>query len=156
MQMKQWPDVNSWAEVRQWPDVKSWAEHTQWPDVKSWTEHTQWPEMNWSKKPQWPQKKRWSDFSTMQRICVIVMGVLQVGLLAAGLWDLAHRKPEEVRGDKRFWWGLMFVNWIGPIAYFTYGRKSSPFPTKAVEQGEPAGHLDGTEETSEFAGPTVI
>ena len=46
-----------------------------------------------------------------------------MGLLAAALWDLAHRKPEEVRGDRRMWAGLVFINWIGPIAYFAIGRR---------------------------------
>ena len=49
-----------------------------------------------------------------------------MGLLATGLWDLAHRTSAEVRGDRRLWAGLMFVDWIGPIAYFAYGRKDSP------------------------------
>ncbi len=69
------------------------------------------------------QKKRWSDMSTVQKTAIIIGATIQFGLLAAGLWDLAHRSADEVRGDRRFWAGFMFVNWIGPIAYFAYGRK---------------------------------
>jgi hypothetical protein len=69
------------------------------------------------------QRKRWADLSAMQRTGVIIGALIQFGLLAGGLWDLAHRSPDEVRGDRRFWAGFMFVNWIGPIAYFAYGRK---------------------------------
>ena len=72
------------------------------------------------------QGKRWADFSPIQKICVIIGATIQFGLLIAGLWDLAHRTADEVRGDRRFWAGFMFVNWIGPLAYFAYGRKSCP------------------------------
>lgn len=69
------------------------------------------------------RKKRWADMSACQKMGIIVMGTIQFGLLAGGLWDLAHRTADEVRGDRRLWAGLMFVNWIGPLAYFGYGRK---------------------------------
>jgi hypothetical protein len=137
MQVNQWPDVKSWAEHMQKPDVKAWAEHMQWPDVKGWAEHKQWHEMNWPKKPGWQQKKRWSDFSTRQKVCLILMAVVQIGLLIAGLWDLAHRKPDEVRGPKAMWWGIMFVNWVGPIAYFSFGRKYGACTEGTTELAEP-------------------
>jgi hypothetical protein len=68
-------------------------------------------------------KKRWVDFSTSQRAGIVVLATAQIGLLAAALWDLAHRDASEVRGDRRVWTGLVFVNWIGPLAYFAVGRK---------------------------------
>lgn len=98
------------------------------------------------------KKKRWADFSACQKIGVVVMGTMQVGLLAYGLWDLAHRKAEEVRGDRRLWAGLMFINWIGPLAYFAYGRKDSPLlrcGCKCAERTVP-------EEETEFGEPPVF
>jgi hypothetical protein len=68
-------------------------------------------------------KKRWSDFSDGQKVGLIILATVQIGLLVAALWDLAHRSAEEVRGDRRMWVGLVFINWIGPLAYFTVGRK---------------------------------
>jgi hypothetical protein len=70
-------------------------------------------------------KKRWADLSTGQKMAVIVLGTIQMGLLVAALLDLAHRTPEEVRGDRRMWAGIVFINWFGPLAYFTIGRKES-------------------------------
>ena len=68
--------------------------------------------------------RRWADLSSNQRIALIAVATLQVSLLVAALWDLAHRSADEVRGDRRMWAGLVFINWIGPLAYFTIGRKS--------------------------------
>jgi hypothetical protein len=98
------------------------------------------------------KKKRWADLSACQRIGVMIGAAIQIGLLAAGLWDLAHRKAEEVRGDRRLWAGLMFVNWIGPIAYFAYGRKDSPLRMCGCKTGEPA----VTEEAAELGGPSIF
>jgi hypothetical protein len=68
-------------------------------------------------------KKRWADLSAGQRAGLVVLAAVQVGLLVAALWDLAHRSADEIRGDKRMWVGLVFINWIGPLAYFCIGRK---------------------------------
>jgi hypothetical protein len=163
MQMKQMPDMRSWTEREAWPEMKSWAEHSAWPEMKSWTDTKSWPGVaSWVKKSR-PEparcKRRWSDLSTAQQIGVIVMGVAQLILLAGGLWDLAHRKQEELRGDRRFWWGFMFVNWIGPIAYFSYGRKNSPLRPgghKAeAPAGEPAEETVVYAESLELDGPEV-
>jgi hypothetical protein len=67
--------------------------------------------------------KRWSDFSRKQRVSIVFLGTIQIGLLAMALWDLARRSAEELRGSKRMWAGLVFINWIGPLAYFAIGRK---------------------------------
>lgn len=67
--------------------------------------------------------KKWSELSDAQKAGIIVASVVQIGLLAAALWDLGHRTSDEVRGSRRMWAGLVFVNWIGPLAYFTVGRK---------------------------------
>jgi hypothetical protein len=68
-------------------------------------------------------KKRWSDLSGGEQAAIVVLGAAQIGLLAAALWDLAHRSADEVRGSRGMWAGLVFINWIGPLAYFTIGRK---------------------------------
>ena len=67
--------------------------------------------------------KRWADLSAGQKVAVVVLGAAQLALLVAALWDLAHRGADEIRGDKRMWATLVFINWVGPIAYFTIGRR---------------------------------
>jgi len=69
------------------------------------------------------QNRSWSDLSPAAKVGVIVVGTIQVALLALTLWDLRSRPAEEINGDKRMWAGIAFINWFGPLAYFTVGRK---------------------------------
>jgi hypothetical protein len=68
-------------------------------------------------------KRKLSDLSTAERAALGAAGVGQIGLAAAALLDLRRRPARKVRGDKRLWVAAAFVNYVGPIAYFTYGRK---------------------------------
>jgi hypothetical protein len=69
------------------------------------------------------QRKKWSDFSSGRQWAIQVGGVIQVILLAAALWDLRRRPEEEINGNRRLWMGVVFINFVGPIAYFLFGRK---------------------------------
>jgi hypothetical protein len=69
------------------------------------------------------ERKRWRDLTPSQKVIGVITSVVQVGLLVAALWDIRHRAPEELRGSKKLWTGLVFINWVGPIAYFLVGRK---------------------------------
>jgi hypothetical protein len=44
-------------------------------------------------------------------------------LLAAALADIYRRPAEEIRGDKRLWAVVAFVNFVGPVSYFLFGRR---------------------------------
>ena len=35
----------------------------------------------------------------------------------------SHRPADEIKGDRRLWTAVSFVNFVGPIAYFLFGRK---------------------------------
>jgi predicted membrane protein len=82
------------------------------------------------------QKKQWKDFSTMTRVRIIVMGIVQISLLVAALWDIRRRPAEAINGSKKMWYGLAFVNFVGPISYFLFGRKQG-------FHAEPAVVMDG-------------
>ena len=69
------------------------------------------------------KKKRWDDLTVTQRIGVVLLGTLQLVLLAAALWDIRRRSTDEIAGSKALWTAAVFVNFIGPIAYFLVGRK---------------------------------
>jgi hypothetical protein len=68
--------------------------------------------------------RRWADLSGVERALAVVAAVSQFVLLGAALWDLRGRDDSHVRGPKRLWYGIVFLNWVGPISYFTVGRKS--------------------------------
>ena len=70
-----------------------------------------------------PGKKRWKDLSPMQRRAIVAAGIVQNSLLVAALVDIRRRPAKKIRGDKRLWTAAAFVSWIGPLSYFTYGRK---------------------------------
>jgi hypothetical protein len=48
---------------------------------------------------------------------------VQLGLLGAALADLRQRAPDQINGPRRMWVAVAFVNFVGPLAYFAFGRK---------------------------------
>jgi bacteriorhodopsin len=69
-------------------------------------------------------KRHWADLSSTQKAGVGLFLAVDVALLVMALWDVRHRTDKEIRGDRRLWTGLVFVDVVGPLAYFTIGRKS--------------------------------
>ena len=53
----------------------------------------------------------------------MLSGTVQAALLIAALVDIWRRPEEGIRGDKRLWTAGSFVNFIGPISYFVFGRR---------------------------------
>lgn len=68
-------------------------------------------------------KKKWSELSSRNRRLITVLGVVEVVLLAAALWDIRRRPAERIRGPKWMWGALAFVDIVGPAAYFLFGRR---------------------------------
>jgi hypothetical protein len=68
-------------------------------------------------------KPRWKDLSPRARGAIVAAGIVQNSLLVATLVDLKRRPARKIRGDKRLWTAAAFVSWVGPLSYFTYGRK---------------------------------
>ena len=66
-------------------------------------------------------RRRWQDLTTAERIMTVIMGIVQIGLLAAAQRDLSRRPAEGIRGSKRMWRALTLVNYVGPLAYFLFG-----------------------------------
>ncbi|MEI6450882.1 MAG: PLD nuclease N-terminal domain-containing protein [Actinomycetes bacterium] len=71
-------------------------------------------------------RKKWSDRSKLSRGLIVVAGVVEVVLLVATLIDLKRRPADQIKGSKRMWTALAFVNLVGPIAYFAFGRRRGP------------------------------
>jgi hypothetical protein len=68
-------------------------------------------------------KREWKDLSLRQRRAIVLGSVIQVGLLVAALVDIHRRPEEEIWCNKWLWTLASFVNFVGPISYFSFGRK---------------------------------
>ena len=69
-------------------------------------------------------KKKWSDLTSGQRKAMIALGTVEVALASAAYIDLIRRPAAEVDGSKGKWAAIIAINIVGPIAYFTRGRKA--------------------------------
>jgi Phospholipase_D-nuclease N-terminal len=68
------------------------------------------------------RKKLWSEVSGPQRAGLIVVSAIQIALAVSAWADLARRDASTVKGSKSIWAAVIAVNFIGPIAYFIWGR----------------------------------
>lgn len=68
-------------------------------------------------------RRKWSDLSDRQRALVLTAVSVQISLLLTALADIYRRPAEEIRGSKRVWAAVSFVNFVGPASYFLFGRK---------------------------------
>jgi hypothetical protein len=68
-------------------------------------------------------KKQWSDLSPQKQLTISVVGLLQVALLTAALIDIRRRPAQQIKGSKKLWTLVAFINFVGPITYFVFGRK---------------------------------
>jgi hypothetical protein len=54
----------------------------------------------------------------------MLLTAVQVSLAVSAWTDLAGRPAEHVNGSKRRWAAIIAINFIGPMLYFTRGRRS--------------------------------
>ena len=69
------------------------------------------------------KKLQWKDMSPRQRTATLVAASVQIALAVTAWADLARRPAALVKGSKRLWAGVIGVNFVGPIAYFVWGRR---------------------------------
>lgn len=53
----------------------------------------------------------------------MVAGALEAAMTVAAWRDLSRRPDSQVRGSKRLWSFAVMVQPVGPVAYFTLGRR---------------------------------
>lgn len=65
----------------------------------------------------------------------IAVNLVHMALLTLAIRDLRQRTDDEINGNKRLWYGIVFIQLVGPIAYFTIGKKREPavLPAPAPE-----------------------
>ncbi len=68
-------------------------------------------------------KKHWQNLTDTQKIAIVLLSLLQIALLMAALRDIHRRSADQINGSRLLWTVAAFINFIGPLAYFTLGRK---------------------------------
>jgi Phospholipase_D-nuclease N-terminal len=69
------------------------------------------------------RRQRWHELAPRERRAIVLLGAVQTALLAAALRDVIRRPAGELTAPKPIWVAACFVNFLGPIAYFVFGRR---------------------------------
>ena len=69
-------------------------------------------------------RKRWAELSPRQQAATLTAASVQLSLAATAWVDLARRPAAAVNGRKAFWACVIAINFVGPLAYFRWGRRS--------------------------------
>ncbi|GAA3691496.1 hypothetical protein GCM10023081_31190 [Arthrobacter ginkgonis] len=70
-------------------------------------------------------RKHWKDLTKAQQARVLSLGALQIALQTAAIKDITKRPAYQIKGPKAAWIAGTFINFIGPIAYFVFGRRKA-------------------------------
>ena len=81
-------------------------------------------------------RRRWADLTPGQRRGAGVLAVAQFALLGAALADLRRRRPAELTAPRWAWTAVAFVNFVGPLAYFAFGRRRAGADAPTGTEGE--------------------
>jgi hypothetical protein len=68
------------------------------------------------------KRRRWRDMTGKRKARMAIRGPLQLVLTVWTLRDIRRRSDDQIKGSKRFWTIFAFVQPIGSIAYFLFGR----------------------------------
>ncbi len=66
--------------------------------------------------------RHWDDLSDRQQTVVLVAASVQLSLAATAWADLTTRPAALVNGRKAVWAVAIGINFLGPLAYFRWGR----------------------------------
>ncbi|MGY2895919.1 oxidoreductase [Deinococcus sp. UYEF24] len=69
--------------------------------------------------------RTWNHLSSVQKTAIVTAGLAQLGLFAVAWADLSGRSNERLNGSRAGWRAALFLNVVGPLAYFARGRKVS-------------------------------
>ena len=68
-------------------------------------------------------RKKSSDLSAGQKRGIALSGAVQIGLLIAAPIDIYRRPVKRIRGSRWAWTVVSFINFVGPVSYFAFGRR---------------------------------
>jgi hypothetical protein len=65
----------------------------------------------------------WANLSEGRRRLLIAAATAEATVKIVALIDIQRRPASQIRGPKALWRAAMVVNLLGPLSYFTFGRK---------------------------------
>ncbi|WP_426765951.1 hypothetical protein ACP3TD_05535 [Pseudarthrobacter sp. 1G09] len=71
------------------------------------------------------KKKTWKEMSPTSKAGTIIVAIVQLSLLVAAQRDISKRPAALINGPKGAWRAASFINFVGPMGYFIFGRKRS-------------------------------
>jgi type IV secretory pathway VirB2 component (pilin) len=69
--------------------------------------------------------RNWQELSSGQKAAVLTLASVQLSLAATAWTDLARRPADQVNGPKAAWAAVIAINFVGPVLYFTKGRRKA-------------------------------
>jgi hypothetical protein len=66
---------------------------------------------------------KFSELPPRRQAGIAVAAAVQLGLLIAAERDIQRRPATLIRGSKTRWRLLCLINFLGPLSYFTLGRR---------------------------------
>ena len=67
--------------------------------------------------------RTWSELSAGQQVAIGTLSAVELALTTAAMIDLIRRPADQVHGRKLVWGMALFVQPVGPIAYFWAHRR---------------------------------
>ena len=67
---------------------------------------------------------RFTELPRRRQAGIVVLATVQVGLLIAAERDIQQRPAALIRGPKSRWRLLCLINFLGPLSYFMFGRRT--------------------------------
>lgn len=68
-------------------------------------------------------QRRWQDLTPAQQAGLLAAASVQLSLAVSAWADLAARPADQVNGRKSVWAAVIAINVVGPLTYFTKGRR---------------------------------
>lgn len=69
--------------------------------------------------------RRWDELSPRQQTATLVAASVQLSLAATAWAQLATTPAAEVNGSKVRWAAIIAINFLGPLAWFRWGRRTT-------------------------------
>lgn len=65
----------------------------------------------------------WHDLPPRRQRAIVAAATVQTALATAAWADMFRRQAKQVNGPRPVWAAVAAINFVGPVAYFLFGRR---------------------------------